>query len=143
MRALLVTAPARLREQLSARRAAASATSCSQLEAADDLSDLLAGTTAALGHLAAPLPGPGRRDHRPGPPAGPAGQTIPARPARPQRSRHRNRRPAADHLRRQPQPAHQPSRLRLPLWPLAGAGLQRQDPATSPQPRRRPTARST
>jgi transposase len=53
MHALLVTAPPRLREQLPARRAAALAAACANLNNGDDPADPLAGTTAALRHLAA------------------------------------------------------------------------------------------
>jgi hypothetical protein len=52
MRALLVTAPVRLREQRPVRRAAGLA-ACARLEAGGDLSDPLVATTLALGHLAA------------------------------------------------------------------------------------------
>jgi transposase len=52
MRALLVTAPSRLREQLAAGRAATMAAARAHLETGDDLSDPPAGTTAALPHLA-------------------------------------------------------------------------------------------
>jgi transposase len=99
LHALLVTAPAQLREELAGRKGTKLAQACSGLQPLGDLADPAQGTRYALCRLAhrwqeftAEISDPGR-------PAERLGQTSSPGPAGDQGCRGRDRRPAAVHLR--------------------------------------------
>jgi hypothetical protein len=81
LHALVITAPAQLREELAGHNGANLIKACSGLRPTGDLADPDQGTRYALRRLACRWRRPGRRGHRPRCSAGRAGQIGPPRPA--------------------------------------------------------------
>jgi len=138
LRALLVTAPAVLREQLAGLGTAKLRAACARLRPGADAGDPVTGTKLALRSLARRWQALDAevKDHD-------THLTALITRARPDLLDIRgvgpgNRRPAPDHLRRQPAPAAHTGRLRRFVRGLPGPRIVGEDPPAPAVPRRRP-----
>ena len=138
IKALIITGPAELREQLRHLPTHKIIASCARLRPGRQLGDPAQATKTALRRLARRHQHLSEEISRSRPRPRPTGRCGRARPARPSRCRTRGRRPTPHQRRRQPRPDHLRSRVRPPMRRRAGPGQQRPHPPTPTQPKRRP-----